>query len=136
MIIKDEKTRRLMTLLSWLLLATSLALIEWSNSKIIATIIFILITAMALFSFFSIKKAEEKNNERDQKANDSIANTRENQTRKIIYLLSWFVLATVTAVIIWRYSKIIAALVFILITAMALFSFFSIKKAEMKNNKD
>ncbi|VEI60845.1 Uncharacterised protein [Streptococcus mutans] len=125
-----------MTLLSWLLLATSLALIEWSNSKIIATIIFILITAMALFSFFSIKKAEEKNNERDQKANDSIANTRENQTRKIIYLLSWFVLATVTAVIIWRYSKIIAALVFILITAMALFSFFSIKKAEMKNNKD
>lgn len=62
MIIKDEKTRRIMTLLSWFLLATSLALIEWSNSKIIATIIFILITAMALFSFFSIKKAEMKNN--------------------------------------------------------------------------
>lgn len=131
MIIKDEKTRRIMTLLSWFLLATSLALIEWSNSKIIATIIFILITAMALFSFFSIKKAEEKNNERDQKANDSIANTRENQTRKIIYLLSWFVLATVTAVIIWRYSKIIAALVFILITGVI---GFVMKKAE--NSKD
>lgn len=59
MIIKDEKTRRLVTLLSWFLLAAGLALVEWSNSKIIAILIVIIITAMAVFSFFRMNKTEE-----------------------------------------------------------------------------
>ncbi|EMB54545.1 hypothetical protein SMU56_01407 [Streptococcus mutans N29] len=102
MIIKDEKTRKIIFLLSWLLLATSLALVEWSHSKIIAIVLFTIITVMAVFSFFSMKKVQEKTNESDPKANDSVdSNMMENQTRKIIYLLSWFIFAIVTAVIIW-----------------------------------
>lgn len=133
MIIKDEKTRRIIFLLSWLLLATGLALVEWSHSKIIAILLFTIITVMAVFSFFSITKAQEKNNESDPKVNDSVdSNMMANRTRKIIYLLSWFLFAIVTAVIIWRYSKIIAALVFIAITAVSIFSFFSIIKVEGK----
>ncbi|MGT2923691.1 hypothetical protein ACVR0O_00565 [Streptococcus caviae] len=131
MMIKDEKTRRIVTLLSWLLLAASLALVEWSHSKIIAIVLLILITAVAVFNFFSTKKAEEKNNERDQKANDSTASMRENQIRRILYLLSWFIFAMVTAVIIWRYSKIAAIVLVILITAVTVFV---MKKAE--NSKD
>ena len=87
---------------------------------------------MAVFSFFSITKAQEKNNESDSKANNSVDNTMANRTRKIIYLLSWFLFAIVTAVIIWCYSKIIATLVFIAITAVSIFSFFSIIKVEGK----
>ncbi|EMB58353.1 hypothetical protein [Streptococcus mutans] len=133
MIIKDEKTRRIIFLLSWLLLATGLALVEWSHSKIIAILLFTIITVMAVFSFFSMTKAQEKNNESDPKVNDSVdSNMMANRTRKIIYLLSWFLFAIVTAVIIWRYSKIIAALVFIAITAVSIFSFFSIIKVEGK----
>ncbi|EMB72968.1 hypothetical protein SMU40_07124 [Streptococcus mutans 15VF2] len=133
MIIKDEKTRRIIFLLSWLLLATGLALVEWSHSKIIAILLFTIITVMAVFSFFSMTKAQEKNNESDPKVNDSVdGNMMANRTRKIIYLLSWFLFAIVTAVIIWRYSKIIAALVFIAITAVSIFSFFSIIKVEGK----
>ncbi len=132
MIIKDEKTRRIIFLLSWLLLATGLALVEWSHSKIIAILLFTIITVMAVFSFFSMTKVQEKNSESDSKANDSVDNTMANRTRKIIYLLSWFIFAIVTAVIIWRYSKIIAALVFIAITAVSIFSFFSIIKVEGK----
>ena len=133
MIIKDEKTRRIIFLLSWLLLATGLALVEWSHSKIIAILLFTIITVMAVFSFFSMTKAQEKNNESDPKVNDSVdSNMMANRTRKIIYLLSWFIFAIVTAVIIWRYSKIIAALVFIAITAVSIFSFFSIIKVEGK----
>lgn len=124
MIIKDEKTRRIIFLLSWLLLATGLALVEWSHSKIIAILLFTIITVMAVFSFFSMTKAQEKNNESDPKVNDSVdSNMMANRTRKIIYLLSWFLFAIVTAVITWRYSKIIAALVFIAITAVSIFSF-------------
>ncbi|MDW5564762.1 hypothetical protein [Streptococcus mutans] len=132
MIIKDEKTRRIIFLLSWLLLATGLALVEWSHSKIIAILLFTIITVMAVFSFFSMTKIQEKNSESDPKANNSVDNTMANRTRKIIYLLSWFIFAIVTAVIIWRYSKIIAALVFIAITAVSIFSFFSIIKVEGK----
>ncbi|WP_019317607.1 hypothetical protein [Streptococcus mutans] len=133
MIIKDEKTRRIIFLLSWLLLATGLALVEWSNSKIIAIVLFTILTAMAVFNFFSMTKAQEKNNESDPKVNDSVdSNMMANRTRKIIYVLSWFLFAIVTAVIIWRYSKIIAALVFIAITAVSIFSFFSIIKVEGK----
>ncbi|MCB5008127.1 hypothetical protein LGW09_02720 [Streptococcus mutans] len=132
MIIKDEKTRRIIFLLSWLLLATGLALVEWSHSKIIAILLFTIITVMAVFSFFSMTKVQEKNSESDPKANNSVDNTMANRTRKIIYLLSWFIFAIVTAVIIWRYSKIIAALVFIAITAVSIFSFFSIIKVEGK----
>lgn len=133
MIIKDEKTRRIIFLLSWLLLATGLALVEWSHSKIIAILLFTIITVMAVFSFFSMTKAQEKNNESDPKVNDSVdSNMMANRTRKIICLLSWFLFAIVTAVIIWRYSKIIAALVFIAITAVSIFSFFSIIKVEGK----
>ncbi|MCB5139308.1 hypothetical protein NPS16_01305 [Streptococcus mutans] len=132
MIIKDEKTRRIIFLLSWLLLATCLALVEWSHSKIIAILLFTIITVMAVFSFFSMTKVQEKNSESDSKANNSVDNTMANRTRKIIYLLSWFIFAIVTAVIIWRYSKIIAALVFIAITAVSIFSFFSIIKVEGK----
>ncbi|WP_019316720.1 hypothetical protein [Streptococcus mutans] len=132
MIIKDEKTRRIIFLLSWLLLATGLALVEWSHSKIIAILLFTIITVMAVFSFFSMTKVQEKNSESDPKANNSVDNTMANRTRKIIYLLSWFLFAIVTAVIIWRYSKIIAALVFIAITAVSIFSFFSIIKVEGK----
>ncbi|WP_019313830.1 hypothetical protein [Streptococcus mutans] len=132
MIIKDEKTRRIIFLLSWLLLATGLALVEWSNSKIIAILLFTIITVMAVFSFFSMTKVQEKNSESDPKANNSVDNTMANRTRKIIYLLSWFIFAIVTAVIIWRYSKIIAALVFIAITAVSIFSFFNIIKVEGK----
>lgn len=133
MIIKDEKTRRIIFLLSWLLLATGLALVEWSHSKIIAILLFTIITVMAVFSFFSMTKAQEKNNESDPKVNDSVdINMMANRTRKIIYLLSWFLFAIVTAVITWRYSKIIAALVFIAITAVSIFSFFSIIKVEGK----
>ncbi|EMC47105.1 hypothetical protein [Streptococcus mutans] len=132
MIIKDEKTRRIIFLLSWLLLATGLALVEWSHSKIIAILLFTIITVMAVFSFFSMTKVQEKNSESDSKANNSVDNTMANRTRKIIYLLSWFLFAIVTAVIIWRYSKIIAALVFIAITAVSIFSFFSIIKVEGK----
>ncbi|EMB82691.1 hypothetical protein [Streptococcus mutans] len=132
MIIKDEKTRRIIFLLSWLLLATGLALVEWSHSKIIAILLFTIITVMAVFSFFSMTKVQEKNSESDSKANNSVDNTMANRTRKIIYLLSWFIFAIVTAVIIWRYSKIIAALVFIAITAVSIFSFFSIIKVEGK----
>ncbi|BBC55884.1 hypothetical protein [Streptococcus mutans] len=133
MIIKDEKTRRIIFLLSWLLLATGLALVEWSHSKIIAILLFTIITVMAVFSFFSMTKAQEKNNESDPKVNDSVdSNMMANRTRKIIYLLSWFLFAIVTAVITWRYSKIIAALVFIAITAVSIFSFFSIIKVEGK----
>ncbi|EMP67716.1 hypothetical protein D819_01153 [Streptococcus mutans AC4446] len=133
MIIKDEKTRRIIFLLSWLLLATGLALVEWSHSKIIAILLFTIITVMAVFSFFSMTKVQEKNSESDPKVNDSVdSNTMANRTRKIIYLLSWFIFAIVTAVIIWRYSKIIAALVFIAITAVSIFSFFSIIKVEGK----
>ncbi|MCB5120763.1 hypothetical protein LGW17_07655 [Streptococcus mutans] len=132
MIIKDEKTRRIIFLLSWLLLATGLALVEWSHSKIIAILLFTIITVMAVFSFFSMTKVQEKNSEGDSKANNSVDNTMANRTRKIIYLLSWFIFAIVTAVIIWRYSKIIAALVFIAITAVSIFSFFSIIKVEGK----
>lgn len=133
MIIKDEKTRRIIFLLSWLLLATGLALVEWSHSKIIAILLFTIITVMAVFSFFSMTKAQEKNNESAPKVNDSVdSNTMANRTRKIIYLLSWFIFAIVTAVIIWRYSKIIAALVFTAITAVSIFSFFSIIKVEGK----
>lgn len=133
MIIKDEKTRRIIFLLSWLLLATGLALVEWSHSKIIAILLFTMITVMAVFSFFSMTKAQEKNNESDPKVNDSVdSNMMANRTRKIIYLLSWFLFAIVTAVITWRYSKIIAALVFIAITAVSIFSFFSIIKVEGK----
>lgn len=132
MIIKDEKTRRIIFLLSWLLLATGLALVEWSHSKIIAILLFTIITVMAVFSFFSMTKIQEKNSESDPKANNSVDNTMANRTRKIIYLLSWFLFAIVTAVIIWRYSKIIAALVFIAITAVSIFSFFSIIKVEGK----
>lgn len=133
MIIKDEKTRRIIFLLSWLLLATGLALVEWSHSKIIAILLFTIITVMAVFSFFSMTKAQEKNNESDPKVNDSVdSNMMANRTRKIIYLLSWFLFAIVTTVIIWRYSKIIAALVFIAITAVSIFSFFSIIKVEGK----
>lgn len=87
---------------------------------------------MAVFSFFSMTKVQEKNSESDSKANNSVDNTMANRTRKIIYLLSWFIFAIVTAVIIWRYSKIIAALVFIAITAVSIFSFFSIIKVEGK----
>ncbi|MFM1599340.1 hypothetical protein AB6P13_06715 [Streptococcus mutans] len=120
-------------LLSWLLLATGLALVEWSHSKIIAILLFTIITVMAVFSFFSMTKAQEKNNESDPKVNDSVdSNMMANRTRKIIYLLSWFLFAIVTAVITWRYSKIIAALVFIAITAVSIFSFFSIIKVEGK----
>ncbi|WP_019805822.1 hypothetical protein [Streptococcus mutans] len=132
MIIKDEKTRRIIFLLSWLLLATGLALVEWSHSKIIAILLFTIITVMAVFSFFSMTKVQEKNSESNSKANNSVDNTMANRTRKIIYLLSWFLFAIVTAVIIWRYSKIIAALVFIAITAVSIFSFFSIIKVEGK----
>lgn len=133
MIIKDEKTRRIIFLLSRLLLATGLALVEWSHSKIIAILLFTIITVMAVFSFFSMTKAQEKNNESDPKVNDSVdSNMMANRTRKIIYLLSWFLFAIVTAVITWRYSKIIAALVFIAITAVSIFSFFSIIKVEGK----
>ena len=133
MIIKDEKTRRIIFLLSWLLLATGLALVEWSHSKIIAILLFTIITVMAVFSFFSMTKAQEKNNESDPKVNDSVdSNMMANRTRKIIYLLSWFLFAIVTAVITWRYLKIIAALVFIAITAVSIFSFFSIIKVEGK----
>lgn len=133
MIIKDEKTRRIIFLLSWLLLATGLDLVEWSHSKIIAILLFTIITVMAVFSFFSMTKAQEKNNESDPKVNDSVdSNMMANRTRKIIYLLSWFLFAIVTAVITWRYSKIIAALVFIAITAVSIFSFFSIIKVEGK----
>ena len=132
MIIKDEKTRRIIFLLSWLLLATGLALVEWSHSKIIAILLFTIITVMAVFSFFSMTKVQEKNSESDSKANNSVDNTMANRTRKIIYLLSWFIFAIVTAVIIWRYSKIIAALVFIAITAVSIFSFFSMIKVEGK----
>ncbi|NLQ36693.1 hypothetical protein [Streptococcus mutans] len=132
MIIKDEKTRRIIFLLSWLLLATGLALVEWSHSKIIAILLFTIITVMAVFSFFSMTKVQEKNSESDSKANNSVDNTMANRTRKIIYLLSWFLFAIVTAVITWRYSKIIAALVFIAITAVSIFSFFSIIKVEGK----
>ena len=133
MIIKDEKTRRIIFLLSWLLLATGLALVEWSHSKIIAILLFTIITVMAVFSFFSMTKAQDKNNESDPKVNDSVdSNMMANRTRKIIYLLSWFLFAIVTAVITWRYSKIIAALVFIAITAVSIFSFFSIIKVEGK----
>lgn len=133
MIIKDEKTRRIIFLLSWLLLATGLALVEWSHSKIIAILLFTIITVMAVFNFFSMTKAQEKNNESAPKVNDSVdSNTMANRTRKIIYLLSWFIFAIVTAVIIWRYSKIIAALVFTAITAVSIFSFFSIIKVEGK----
>ncbi|MDP5866522.1 hypothetical protein [Streptococcus mutans] len=132
MIIKDEKTRRIIFLLSWLLLATGLTLVEWSHSKIIAILLFTIITVMAVFSFFSMTKVQEKNSESDSKANNSVDNTMANRTRKIIYLLSWFIFAIVTAVIIWRYSKIIAALVFIAITAVSIFSFFSIIKVEGK----
>ena len=133
MIIKDEKTRRIIFLLSWLLLATGLALVEWSHSKIIAILLFTIITVMAVFSFFSMTKAQEKNNESDPKVNDSVdSNMMANRTRKIINLLSWFLFAIVTAVITWRYSKIIAALVFIAITAVSIFSFFSIIKVEGK----
>ena len=133
MIIKDEKTRRIIFLLSWLLLATGLALVEWSHSKIIAILLFTIITVMAVFSFFSMTKAQENNNESDPKVNDSVdSNMMANRTRKIIYLLSWFLFAIVTAVITWRYSKIIAALVFIAITAVSIFSFFSIIKVEGK----
>ena len=133
MIIKDEKTRRIIFLLSWLLLATGLALVEWSHSKIIAILLFTIITVMAVFSFFSMTKAQEKNNESDPKVNDSVdSNMMANRTRKIIYLLSWFLFAIVTAVIIWCYSKIIATLVFIAITAVSIFSFFSIIKGEGK----
>ena len=133
MIIKDEKTRRIIFLLSWLLLATGLALVEWSHSKIIAILLFSIITVMAVFSFFSMTKAQEKNNESDPKVNDSVdSNMMANRTRKIICLLSWFLFAIVTAVITWRYSKIIAALVFIAITAVSIFSFFSIIKVEGK----
>lgn len=133
MIIKDEKTRRIIFLLSWLLLATGLALVEWSHSKIIAILLFTIITVMAVFSFFSMTKAQEKNNESDPKVNDSVdSNMMANRTRKIIYLLSWFLFAIVTAVITWHYSKIIAALVFIAITAVSIFSFFSIIKVEGK----
>lgn len=132
MIIKDEKTRRIIFLLSWLLLATGFALVEWSHSKIIAILLFTIITVMAVFSFFSMTKVQEKNSESDSKANNSVDNTMANRTRKIIYLLSWFIFAIVTAVIIWRYSKIIAALVFIAITAVSIFSFFSIIKVEGK----
>lgn len=129
----DEKTRRIIFLLSWLLLATGLALVEWSHSKIIAILLFTIITVMAVFSFFSMTKAQEKNNESDPKVNDSVdSNMMANRTRKIIYLLSWFLFAIVTAVITWRYSKIIAALVFIAITAVSIFSFFSIIKVEGK----
>ena len=133
MIIKDEKTRRIIFLLSWLLLATGLALVEWSHSKIIAILLFTIITVMAVFSFFSMTKAQEKKNESDPKLNDSVdSNMMANRTRKIIYLLSWFLFAIVTAVITWRYLKIIAALVFIAITAVSVFSFFSIIKVEGK----
>ncbi|WP_019323878.1 hypothetical protein [Streptococcus mutans] len=132
MIIKDEKTRRIIFLLSWLLLATGLTLVEWSHSKIIAILLFTIITVMAVFSFFSMTKVQEKNSESDSKANNSVDNTMANRTRKIIYLLSWFIFAIVTSVIIWRYSKIIAALVFIAITAVSIFSFFSIIKVEGK----
>ena len=132
MIIKDEKTRRIIFLLSWLLLATGLALVEWSHSKIIAILLFTIITVMAVFIFFSMTKVQENNSESDSKANNSVDNTMANRTRKIIYLLSWFIFAIVTAVIIWRYSKIIAALVFIAITAVSIFSFFSIIKVEGK----
>ena len=133
MIIKDEKTRRIIFLLSWLLLATGLALVEWSHSKIIAILLFTIITVMAVFSFFSMTKAQEKNNESDPKVNDSVdSNMMANRTRKIICLLSWFLFAIVTAVITWRYSKIIATLVFIAITAVSIFSFFSIIKVEGK----
>lgn len=132
MIIKDEKTRRIIFLLSWLLLATGLALVEWSHSKIIAILLFTIITVMAVFIFFSMTKAQE-NNESDPKVNDSVdSNMMANRTRKIIYLLSWFLFAIVTAVIIWCYSKIIATLVFIAITAVSIFSFFSIIKVEGK----
>ncbi|WP_088742105.1 hypothetical protein, partial [Streptococcus mutans] len=99
MIIKDEKTRRIIFLLSWLLLATGLALVEWSHSKIIAILLFTIITVMAVFSFFSMTKVQEKNSESDPKANNSVDNTMANRTRKIIYLLSWFIFAIVTAVI-------------------------------------
>ncbi|EMC15703.1 hypothetical protein LGV98_08805 [Streptococcus mutans] len=133
MIIKDEKTRRIIFLLSWLLLATSLALVERSNSIIVAIVLFTILTATAVFNFFSMTKAQEKNNESDPKVNDSVdSNMMANRTRKIIYLLSWFLFAIVTAVITWRYSKIIAALVFIAITAVSIFSFFSIIKVEGK----
>ena len=133
MIIKDEKTRRIIFLLSWLLLATGLALVEWSHSKIIAILLFTIITVMAVFSFFSMTKVQEKNSESDSKVNDSVdSNMMANRTRKIIYLLSWFLFAIVTAVITWRYLKIIAALVFIAITAVSVFSFFSIIKVEGK----
>ncbi|MGT2650006.1 hypothetical protein ACVRWB_05500 [Streptococcus troglodytae] len=133
MIIKDEKTRRIIFLLSWLLLATGLALVEWSHSKIIAIVLFTVLTATAVFSFFSKKKVQKKNNESASEANDSVdSNMMANRTRKIIYVLSWFIFAIVTAVIIWRYSKIIAALVFIAITAVSIFSFFSIIKVEGK----
>lgn len=103
MIIKDEKTRKIIFLLSWLLLATGLALVEWSHSKIIAILLFTIITVMAVFNFFSMTKAQEKNNKGNgnQKANNSVDNTMVNRTRKIIYLLSWFIFAIVTAVIIW-----------------------------------
>lgn len=72
MIIKDEKTRRIIFLLSWLLLATGLALVEWSNSRIVAIILFTILTATAVFNFFSMTKVQEKNNESDPKANDSV----------------------------------------------------------------
>ena len=98
-----------------------------------AIVLFTILTAMAVFNFFSMTKAQEKNNESDPKVNDSVdSNMMANRTRKIIYVLSWFLFAIVTAVIIWRYSKIIAALVFIAITAVSIFSFFSIIKVEGK----
>ena len=56
---------------------------------------------------------------------------KDEKTRRIMTLLSWFLLATVTAIIIWRYSKIIAVLVFILITGVI---GFVMKKVE--NSKD
>ncbi len=115
------------------MLATGLALVEWSNSRIVAIVLFTILTATAVFNFFSMTKAQEKNNESDPKVNDSVdSNMMANRTRKIIYLLSWFLFAIVTAVITWRYSKIIAALVFIAITAVSIFSFFSIIKVEGK----
>ncbi|MGT2750914.1 hypothetical protein ACVRXF_08470 [Streptococcus orisasini] len=127
MIIKNEKTRRILYFLSWLLLAADLAWVEWSHSKMIALVIFAAITTVAIFSFFSTKKIAEEN----QRATNASGSMRENQLRRVLYLLSWFIFAMVTAVIIWRYSKIAAIVLVILITAV---TGFVMKKAE--NSKD
>lgn len=47
---------------------------------------------------------------------------KDEKTRRILYLLSWFIFATVTAIIIWPYSKIVAILFFVVVTIVSFLS--------------